>query len=68
MGISSVAEAKALDTSRSLMTPRSSSENNVRPITHMTKSALSYNSYPQRQYSAEELLDLENKLLAAAQN
>lgn len=68
-GISSLAEAKAFDTSRSLMNPRSSSENKVRQIPNMTKSASSYNNYSQRQYSQTELDDLESKLLAlAAQN
>lgn len=69
-GISSLAEAKAFDTSRSLMTPRSTTttENKapVRQVTAMTKSASSYNNYPQRQYSQEELDDLESKLLALA--
>ena len=59
-------EAKILDTSRSLMNPRSSNETKVRPVTAMTKSASSYNNYPQRQYSQEELDDLESKLLALA--
>ena len=32
----------------------------------MTKSAENYLNYPQRQYSEEELLELEMKLLALA--
>lgn len=67
-GISSLAEAKAIDTSHSLMNSRPSFEGGVRQVTAMTKSASNYNSYPQRQYSIEELSDLESKLLAVAQN
>ncbi len=67
-GVSSLAEAKALDTSHSLMNSRPSFEGGVRQVTAMTKSASNYNSYPQRQYSLEELSDLESKLLAVAQN
>ncbi len=65
-GISSLAEAQALDTSHSLMNARPSSESGVRQVTAMTKSAINYNSYSQRQYSQEELDDLETKLLALA--
>lgn len=67
-GVSSLAQAKALDTSHSLMNSRPSLEGGVRQITSMTKSASNYNSYPQRQYSLEELSDLESKLLAVARN
>ncbi len=65
-GISSIEEAKVLDTSRSLMNPRAINENKVRQIPNMTKSASSYNNYSQRQYSQTELDDLESKLLALA--
>ena len=65
-GVSSLAEAKAIDTSRSLMNPRPTTENKVRQVTAMTKSAINYNSYSQRQYSQEEFDDLETKLLALA--
>ena len=47
-----------------LMNPKGSADSgNTRPAAPMTKSAGSYNSYPQRQYSSEELSDLESKLL-----
>ena len=41
-------------------------EPSQKPTTHMTKSAEAYNNYPQRQYSKDELLELETKLLALA--
>ena len=61
-GAATLAEVKALDTTHALMNPRPS-DTAVRPVAPMTKSAGSYNSYPQRQYSSEELSDLESKLL-----
>jgi len=55
---------KALDTTHALMNPRpAASDGSVRPAVPMTKSAGSYNSYPQRQYSSQELSSLEEKLL-----
>ena len=64
-GASTLAEVKALDTTHALMNPRSNNQGDasVRPVAPMTKSAGSYNSYPQRKYSSEELSDLESKLL-----
>jgi hypothetical protein len=56
-----MAEVKALDTTHALMNPRPVAEGS-RPAP-MTKSAVSYNSYPQRQYSSQELSSLEEKLL-----
>ncbi len=56
-GANTLAEVKALDTTHALMNPRPA---NTVP---MTKSAGSYNSYPQRQYSSQELSSLEEKLL-----
>ena len=59
-----LAEVKALDTTHALMNPRqNTADTSVRPATPMTKSAASYNSYPQRKYSSEELSQLEEKLL-----
>ena len=60
-GASTMAEVKALDTTHALMNPRPVAEGS-RPAP-MTKSAVSYNSYPQRQYSSQELSSLEEKLL-----
>lgn len=64
-GASTLAEVKVLDTTHALMNPRPNSQgdSSVRQVTPMTKSAGSYNSYPQRQYSSEELSSLEDKLL-----
>ena len=59
-GASTLAEVKALDTTHALMNPRPSEGSRPAPI---TKSAVSYNSYPQRQYSSQELSNLEEKLL-----
>ena len=59
-GASTLAEVKALDTTHALMNPRPSEGSRPAP---MTKSAVSYNSYPQRQYSSQELSNLEEKLL-----
>lgn len=59
-GVSTLAEVKALDTTHALMNPRPSEGSRPAP---MTKSAVSYNSYPQRQYSSQELSNLEEKLL-----
>ena len=61
-GANTLAEVKALDTTHALMHPRQN-DSSVRPVAPMTKSAGSYNSYPQRQYSSQELSDLESKLL-----
>lgn len=61
-GVHTLAEVKALDTTHALMNPRQN-EPALRPVTPMTKSAASYNSYPQRKYSSEELTELEEKLL-----
>lgn len=41
-----------------------STEPSQKPTPYMTKSAIAYNSYPQRQYSQEFMEDLEAKLLA----
>ncbi|MBP3567623.1 MAG: DnaD domain protein [Lachnospiraceae bacterium] len=60
--VNTLAEVKALDATHALMNPRPN-DTPVRTVAPMTKSAGSYNSYPQRQYSSEELSDLESKLL-----
>ena len=60
-GATTLAEVKALDATHALMNPRPAGEGS-RPAP-MTKSAVSYNSYPQRQYSSQELSNLEEKLL-----
>lgn len=63
-GVRTLAEVKALDTTHALMNPRpTQNEPSVRAVTPMTKSAASYNSYPQRKYSSEELSEIEEKLL-----
>ncbi|MBP3576492.1 MAG: DnaD domain protein [Lachnospiraceae bacterium] len=63
-GARTMAEVKALDTTHALMNPRpAATDASVRPAVPMTKSAGSYNSYPQRQYSSQELSSLEEKLL-----
>ena len=63
-GISNLNEVKALDTTHALLNPRhSSADGSNRTATPMTKSAGNYNSYPQRQYSSQELSNLEEKLL-----
>lgn len=63
-GVATLAEVKALDTTHALMNPRpAASDGSSRPAGPMTKSAGSYNSYPQRQYSSQELSSLEEKLL-----
>ena len=63
-GVNTIAEVKALDTTHALMNPRqNATEAAPRPVTPMTKSAGSYNNYPQRQYSSQELSNLEEKLL-----
>ena len=63
-GARTLAEVKALDTTHALMNPRQNhTESTLRPVTPMTKSAASYNSYPQRKYSSEQLSELEEKLL-----
>ena len=63
-GISTLTEVKALDTTHALLNPRhASSDGSNRPAAPMTKSAGSYNNYPQRQYSSQELSSLEEKLL-----
>lgn len=63
-GATTLAEVKALDTTHALMNPRqTAADTSVRPAGALTKSARSYNSYPQRQYSSQELEDLEEKLL-----
>ena len=56
-----MAEVKAIDATHALMNPRPSE--GTRPAAPMTKSAVSYNSYPQRQYSSQDLSNLEEKLL-----
>lgn len=63
--VTTLAQVKALDATHALMNPRQNpqAEAPVRNVTPMTKSAGSYNSYPQRQYSSEQLSDLEEKLL-----
>ncbi|MGN0506277.1 MAG: DnaD domain protein [Lachnospiraceae bacterium] len=40
------------------------SRSQTKPVVPMTKSAGSYNSYPQRQYSEQELLEIERRLLS----
>lgn len=63
-GVTTLAEVKALDTTHALMNPRqNAADAPARPAAPMTKSAGSYNSYPQRQYSSQELSNLEEKLL-----
>ena len=62
-GVTTLAEVKALDTTHALMNPRSNPGDASRPAAPMTKSAVNYNSYPQRQYSSQELSNLEEKLL-----
>ena len=63
-GVTTLTEVKALDATHALMNPRSgSADGSSRPVAPMTKSAASYNSYPQRKYSSEELDSLEEKLL-----
>lgn len=63
-GITTLAEVQALDTTHALMNHRPGTSDSVtRPAAPMTKSAASYNSYPQRKYSSEELDLLEKKLL-----
>ena len=64
-GVNTLAEIKALDTTHALMNPRPNTQNEstVRQVAPMTKSAGSYNSYPQRKYSSEELSELEDRLL-----
>ena len=61
-GASTLAEVKAIDATHALMNPRPAGKGN-RPAAPMTKSAVSYNSYPQRQYSSQELSNIEEKLL-----
>ena len=61
-GAASLAEVKALDATHALMNPRSTTDTGVRKAP-MTKSASSYNNYPQRQYTSAEYSDLEDKLL-----
>ncbi len=60
-GVSTLAEVKALDTTHALMNPKA--DPTARKPVPMTKSAGSYNNYPQRQYTGEELSTLEQKLL-----
>lgn len=60
--VKTLAEVKALDATHALMNPRQN-ESQVRQVVPMTRSAGNYNSYPQRQYSSEELSSLEEKLL-----
>lgn len=63
-GAKNLAEVKALDTTHALLNPRqNTADASVRPVAPMTKSAGSYNNYPQRQYSSQELSNLEEKLL-----
>ena len=63
-GATTPAEVKALDTTHALMNPRpGNADSTTRPSAPMTKSAAGYNSYPQRQYSSQELSSLEEKLL-----
>ncbi len=64
--VSTLAEVKALDTTHALMNPRANTAEGSAPVrmsAPMTKSAGSYNSYPQRQYSSQEYSSLEEKLL-----
>lgn len=58
-GVSSLADIKALDAGHE---QRNKTPDTRVPST-MTRSAGNYNSYPQRQYSGEELSDLERRLL-----
>ena len=63
-GVNTLAEVKALDTTHALMNPRQNPlGDSAGRVVPMTKSAGSYNSYPQRQYSSQELSSLEEKLL-----
>ncbi len=59
-GVTSMADIKALDAGHER---QSKAAEPARTLTAMTKSAGNYNSYPQRQYSGEELSDLEKRLL-----
>ncbi len=61
-GASTMADVKALDATHALLHPRQN-ESGVRQTAPVTRSAGSYNSYPQRQYSSQELSDLEDMLL-----
>ena len=61
-GVSTLSEVKALDATHALLRPRQN-DSNIRQVAPVTKSAGSYNSYPQRQYSSAELSNLEDKLL-----
>lgn len=61
-GAETLAAVKALDATHALMHPRQN-DAAIRQVTPVTKSAGSYNSYPQRQYSSQELSELENQLL-----
>lgn len=59
-----LSDVKTLDATHALMKPRTAAaEAPVRPVAPMTKSAGTYNSYPQRQYSSQEFSNLEEKLL-----
>ena len=63
-GVNTLTEVKVLDTTHALMNPRpNNADAPVRQVTPMTKSAGNYNNYPQRQYSSQELSNLEEKLL-----
>ena len=57
----SITDIKSLDAEHATLSR--SSETTPRNIAPMTKSAGNYNSYPQRQYTGEELSDLERRLL-----
>jgi len=59
-GVSKIDDIKALDESHERKSKTTGTTANVTP---MTKSAGSYNSYTQRQYSKEEMTELEKRLL-----
>ena len=59
-GVSTLADILALDAGHE---KRTKTTDSARPMTAMTKSAGNYNNYPQRQYTDDELLDLERRLL-----
>lgn len=59
--VSSIADIRTLDTAHEQQ--KKNSSGTTGNVTPMTRSAANYNSYPQRQYSGEELSDLEKRLL-----
>ncbi len=58
--VSSLEDVRVLDAGHE---HRNRTADTIRNISSVTKSAGNYNNYPQRQYSGEELSDLEKRLL-----